>query len=169
MLSRTTEMQLSYRGFRNLGFYAKNSPRNSWSPYFIITHRNQKSQNAGISFMLENFRNCKYIQWNYSEDTCKIQWFTVPCTIIYHTKYNAEVLLYFRFTVFLLHLEQQLNVKIQWDNCKPDYSSLLYCVHFFTCGPYLQVFLHVAHICSVYALVVACCKWLHCWYLLGKV
>ena len=32
-----------------LGFYTKNSPRNSWSPNFRITIRNQKSWNAGTS------------------------------------------------------------------------------------------------------------------------
>ena len=30
-----------------LGFYTKNSPLNSWSPHFMITIWNQKSQNAG--------------------------------------------------------------------------------------------------------------------------
>ena len=28
--------------------------------------------------------------------------------------------------------------KSQWDNCKPNYSGLLYCVHFFPCDQYLQ-------------------------------
>ena len=32
-----------------LGFYSKNSPRNSWSPHFMITPWNQKSRNAGTS------------------------------------------------------------------------------------------------------------------------
>ena len=32
----------------------------------------------------------------------------------------------------------ELKVKTQWDNFKPDYSSLLYCVHFFPYGQYLQ-------------------------------
>ena len=30
----------------NLGFYTKNGPQNSWSPYFVITLWNQKSRNA---------------------------------------------------------------------------------------------------------------------------
>ena len=35
--------------------------------------------------------HCKYVQWNYSEDTCKnckteLQWFTVACTSICHTQ-----------------------------------------------------------------------------------
>ena len=51
-----------------LEFYTKNSPRNSWSPHFMITLLNQKSQNGGgppvslfffsSSFDLNNFNVC---------------------------------------------------------------------------------------------------------------
>ena len=29
-------------------------------------------------------------------------------------------------------------LKTQWDDNKPDYNGLLYCVYFFPCGQYLQ-------------------------------
>ena len=65
--------------------------------------------------------HCKYVQWNYREDTCKncktgLQWFTVPCTsILVHITmqkcrwYNNP--LYFKFTVISLHLKQQSSKK----------------------------------------------------------
>ena len=39
-----------------LGFYTKNSPRNSWSPHFRITIWYQKSRNAGTSCSM-------YVHW----------------------------------------------------------------------------------------------------------
>ena len=44
----------------NLGFYTKNSPRNSWSPHFMIALWNQKSRNAGTS--CSTFR--MFVHWN---------------------------------------------------------------------------------------------------------
>ena len=46
------------------------------------------------------FPYCKFVQWNYSEDTCKnckteLQWFTVPCASI------CQVVLHFRKEHFL--------------------------------------------------------------------
>ena len=59
-----------------------------------------------------------------------VQLFTIQSTMLKCRWYSKS--LYFRFTVVPLHLEQLLNVK-------KKYSGLLYCVHFFPCGPYFAV------------------------------
>ena len=57
-----------------LGFYTKNSPRNSWSPHFRITIWYQKSRNAGTSCI-----NQLQISWlfhlSYLEDPWKFSMF----------------------------------------------------------------------------------------------
>ena len=132
----------------------------------------------------------KYVQWNYSEDRCKnckteLQWFTVPCTSICHTEYNAEDgrwynnQLYFKFIVISLHLEQQSNGKNTMENCKLDYSGLLYFVHLFPCVPYLQCSENICRVsksekleCPTYVFYsilhrnfLIWCKYLHAYYL----
>ena len=78
----------------------------------------------------------KTVKLNYSGLLYHVQVFAIQSTTQKCRWYNNP--LYFKFTVISLHLEQQLNVKNTMENCKLDYSGLLYFVHLFPCVPYLQ-------------------------------
>ena len=86
--------------------------------------------------------HCKYVQWNYSEDTtknCKTELQFFYCNMDkYFAIHSTMQKCRFKFTVITLHLEQQSNVKNTVKNCKLDYSYSTVLCTFLSCVPYLQ-------------------------------
>ena len=86
--------------------------------------------------------HCKYMQWNYSEDTsknCKTELQFFYCNMDkYFAIHSTMQKCRFKFTVITLHLEQQSNVKNTVKNCKLDYSYSTVLCTFLSCVPYLQ-------------------------------
>jgi hypothetical protein len=86
--------------------------------------------------------HCKYMQWNYSEDTsknCKTELQFFYCNMDkYFAIHNTMQKCRFKFTVITLHLEQQSNVKNTVKNCNLDYSYSTVLCTFLSCVPYLQ-------------------------------
>ena len=85
--------------FRNFldpffGFYTKNSPRNSWSPHFMITYWNQKSRNTGTSVLIFSAVSLKmwwqliYLFWWVVLSTLPLlNWICQSCEIESVTKH----------------------------------------------------------------------------------
>ena len=86
--------------------------------------------------------HCKYVQWNYSEDTtknCKTELQFFYCNMDkYFAIHSTMQKCIFKFTVITLHLEQQSNVKNKVKKCKLDYSYSTVMCTFLSCVPYLQ-------------------------------
>ena len=80
----------------------------------------------------------KTVNLKYSGLLYHAQLFTIQSTMPKCRWYSKS--LYFRFTVFPLHLEQQLNVK-KYSGITVNLITVVYCTvyTFFPCGPYFAV------------------------------
>ena len=138
-------------------------------------HENSNSvkKTANICSRISVKTHVKTVKLNYSGLLYHIQVFAIQSTMQKCRWYNNP--LYFKFAVLSLHLEQQPNVKSTMENCKLDYSGLLYFVNLFPCVPYLQCSENICRVSKgeklyvfysiLHRNVLIWCKCLHAYYL----